>query len=144
MSNYEQNKRCKEEFLSIVARLHPDLDFSQAEYKRAADKVKVICPIHGEFWKYPNDLKNGIGCPRCSKIAASKVSKLKPLRVYLPFPKLSYIETLDPEKKVLKSTFIKFRCSLHGIQQRTVLDLSQGLSCPLCGKQEANRNKRRR
>ena len=141
MSNYEQNKRCKEEFLSIVTRLHPDLDFSQAEYKRAADKVKVICPIHGEFWKYPNDLKNGIGCPRCSKIAASKVSKLKPLRVYLPFSKVDYVETLDPEKKVLKSTFIKFKCPLHGIQQRTVLDLSQGLSCPLCGKQEANRNK---
>ena len=141
MSNYEQNKRSKEEFLSIVARLHPDLDFSQAEYKRAADKVKVICPIHGEFWKYPNDLKNGIGCPRCSKIAASKVSKLKPLKTYFPFPKLNYVEILDPEKKVLKSTFIKFKCPLHGIQQKTVLDLSQGLGCPLCGKQKANQNK---
>lgn len=40
-------------------------DFSETLYAGAKTKVKVICPEHGEFWKRPDGLLKGGGCPSC-------------------------------------------------------------------------------
>jgi len=34
---------------------------------KAKDKIKIICPEHGEFIQEINSHKNGHGCPRCSE-----------------------------------------------------------------------------
>lgn len=36
-------------------------------YKGLKDKVKIICPIHGEFTNTRNNHLNGSGCPKCGK-----------------------------------------------------------------------------
>lgn len=36
-----------------------------AEYINAITKIKMICPIHGEFWSRPNDILNNHSCPKC-------------------------------------------------------------------------------
>lgn len=62
MNKYSENffKKAKQKF--------PHLDFSEAEYKKASEKVKVICPEHGEFWITPNSLLSTsvYGCPKCA------------------------------------------------------------------------------
>ena len=40
-------------------------DYSLVEYKGDKTKVKIICPVHGEFEQRPNSHKRGEGCPKC-------------------------------------------------------------------------------
>lgn len=53
-------KRAKEKF-------GDKFDYSKVEYKTAKDKVTIICPIHGEFQKFPDKHleKNSHGCNSC-------------------------------------------------------------------------------
>ncbi len=56
----------QEEFLEKMKKIHGDkYDFSKAIYKRATEKVCVICPKHGEFWIQPSNLHIGCGCTSC-------------------------------------------------------------------------------
>lgn len=42
-------------------------DYSRVEYKSGREKVKIICPLHGEFFQAAANHKNGQGCPECAK-----------------------------------------------------------------------------
>lgn len=41
-------------------------DYSESEYINNYTLIKVICPIHGEFWQLPHNHMNGKGCPKCN------------------------------------------------------------------------------
>ena len=92
---------------------HPDLNFSEAGYTKATEKIKVICPIHGEFYKRYSDFKETSGCPSCGKDRMkvkntlsqeefiNKISKLHP---DLDLSKVVYINSNTP---VIVSNSIK-------------------------------------
>ena len=42
-------------------------DYSKVEYIHSKNKVKIICPEHGEFIQIPNHHLNGAGCPICKE-----------------------------------------------------------------------------
>ena len=60
-------KKTTEEFIEEIKKLLPDsdLDFSETVYVNKRTKVKLICPIHGEFEKLPTNILKGQGCPKC-------------------------------------------------------------------------------
>ena len=62
------------EFIKKAKEIHGDkYDYSKVVYKNAHDKVTIICPIHGEFLKSPNNhLSKKQGCPICSEIKQLK------------------------------------------------------------------------
>jgi hypothetical protein len=44
-------------------------NYSQVEYINSQTKIKIICPLHGEFYQYPLDhIKNYNGCKKCSNL----------------------------------------------------------------------------
>ena len=46
-------------------------NYSEVEYINSSTKIKIICPLHGEFYQYPLDhIKNYNGCIKCSKLKA--------------------------------------------------------------------------
>lgn len=59
-------------------------------YSNFSDRVRIICPIHGEFWHTPNNhISKMIGCPLCSsKVSSGQLSlqerykALKPISNY--------------------------------------------------------------
>lgn len=51
-------------------------DYSKVKYTGAHNKVKIICPIHGEFAQSPNKHIHGQGCPKCNKLYRVQESKL--------------------------------------------------------------------
>ena len=131
----------KETFLDDVKRIHPNLDFSETEYVKEPNKTKIICPVHGVFYKRPCELRKGAGCPKCTRIDTNKHNREKPLSFYLPrLPKLNYVD-LDLNKPVLKSHKLSFLCEKHGIQSIYISRLLQGCACPKCGKEQANKQK---
>lgn len=62
---HEKQKIGKEKFIERVKLIHPDYDFSNVVYVNNRTKVKVVCPLHGEFHATPDNLLNGKGCPHC-------------------------------------------------------------------------------
>ena len=46
-------------------------NYFEVEYINSSTKIKIICPLHGEFYQYPLDhIKNYNGCIKCSKLKA--------------------------------------------------------------------------
>jgi hypothetical protein len=58
------------EFIHKAKNIHGHkYDYSLVNYKTNHDKIKIICPEHGEFEQIPNSHLKGRGCPTCgSKI----------------------------------------------------------------------------
>ena len=55
-----------EEFIKKAKEVHGDkYDYSKVEYKKAIEKICIICPEHGEFWQIPTNHLKGCGCPSC-------------------------------------------------------------------------------
>lgn len=57
----------KDEYFANVAReKYGDFyDYSKVSYINRKVKVKIICPIHGEFLQLPNNHLSGYGCTEC-------------------------------------------------------------------------------
>tara|TARA_R110000796_G_scaffold227688_1_gene344466 strand:- start:245 stop:979 length:735 start_codon:yes stop_codon:yes gene_type:complete len=51
-------------------------DYSLAEYINAKEKVKIICPKHGEFLQQPSNHLFGQGCIKCMGDRVSKAKRL--------------------------------------------------------------------
>lgn len=56
------------DFIKNAKKVHGNkYDYSLVEYNSSKSKVKIICPVHGEFEQTPNaHLRNG-GCAKCGK-----------------------------------------------------------------------------
>jgi very-short-patch-repair endonuclease len=61
-------KLTTEEFIERAKEVHGNrYDYSKVEYINAHIKIKIICKIHGVFFKTPNNhvLNKHQGCPKC-------------------------------------------------------------------------------
>ncbi len=57
----------QENFLQRAKEKHGDkYDYSSVKYKNFRTKIKIICPIHGEFEQTPHSHLNGHHCRKCS------------------------------------------------------------------------------
>lgn len=53
---------------------HYGYDYSEVPDKvKTNEKVPVVCPIHGRFYKSPENLKRGFGCPRCAESQPERI-----------------------------------------------------------------------
>ena len=60
-------KKTKEEFIQDAISVHgTKYDYSLVDYKNNKTKIKIICPIHGEFFQTPKMHIAGHGCSACS------------------------------------------------------------------------------
>lgn len=56
------------DFITKAREMHGDkYNYSLVEYKNTSEKIKIICPAHGEFMQYPGHHLNGSGCPICNE-----------------------------------------------------------------------------
>lgn len=66
MKNLEERKN---KFIEKANEKHNGFyDYSEIEYVNSTTKVKIICPIHGEFWQTPSSHAYGEKCPLCANI----------------------------------------------------------------------------
>ena len=57
-----------EDFIKEATLIHDNkYDYSLINYINAKAKIKIICPIHGEFNQNTTDHLSGCGCPSCSE-----------------------------------------------------------------------------
>lgn len=55
----------KKEFLKRANDIH-NCKYTYSNYTKASDKVKIMCPQHGEFTQYGTSHLSGCGCPSCA------------------------------------------------------------------------------
>jgi len=99
-SNHKMGKGCTKcagryvpttsEIINQFKSTHGDYyDYSNVIYVNHHKKIKIICPIHGEFSQTPNSHKRGSGCPSCNESKGEKeiqdllkLNKIKFIRQY--------------------------------------------------------------
>lgn len=55
------------EYLKEMKEKHNNYyDYSKADFSTTSDKIKIICPVHGEFFQNVSSHKNGTKCPVCA------------------------------------------------------------------------------
>jgi hypothetical protein len=92
-------------------------DYSLVEYKNNKTKVKIICPIHGEFEQQPSKHLGGGGCRKCSILY-----KTLSLSEFIKKSKEMHGDKYDYSLVEYKNSQIKVKiiCPIHGIFNQTV------------------------
>ena len=85
-----------DDFVKKARDIHgPKYDYTKSEYVGYQEPLKIICPIHGEFWQTPDNHIHGSGCPKCG--AALSKSELE----IVDMLKSHDINVIEHDRKVL-------------------------------------------
>ena len=125
----ESKKLTREEFIEKSKKVHGDkYDYSLVEYKTNHNKVKIICPNHGEFNQSPNSHLNKSGCPECSGNINLSTEKFidKSRKIHGNKYDYSLVEYKNNHNKV------KIICYIHGIFEQNPHNHCKGGNCPKC------------
>ena len=117
-------------FIERSKKLHNNkYDYSLVDYKRSHNKIKIICPIHGEFEQNPCDHINACrGCPKCGGTKKSNTTDFieKAKKIYRDKYDYSLVDyTLCTNK-------IKIICKKHGEFEISPTNHLSGKGCPIC------------
>ena len=106
-------------------------DYSLAEYTGIGNKIRIICPKHGEFLQVAGMHINGSICPKCMGISTEEfVSKAKQIHGN----KYDYSE-VDLDNKI--DGKIAIICPEHNRSYQTMQDHLHGTGCAACGHKKA-------
>ncbi len=111
-------------------------NYSFVDYKNNYQKVKIICPIHGEFEQTPRAHLMGGGCPRC-------FSKKKTLSKFINESKAVHGSKYDYSKSVYNGCKekIKIICPIHGEFEQIAGSHLEGSGCKSCFIQRETKTK---
>lgn len=104
----------KQKFIERAKEKYKDYnyDYSQVVYKSATDKVKIICPVHGEYEQTPAKFMEGRICPECRGLKRKTyytteifIEKAKSIHPEYDYSETEYVEY---------NTKLKVICPEHG------------------------------
>mgnify|MGYP001080345179 CR=1 FL=1 len=125
----------KEYFISRSSAKHNNkYNYDRVEYVNGTTKVKIICPIHGEFEQSP---KNHLhkGCIKCGNM--SKSEKLKYTKEqYVDICRKLYGDMYDYSLVEYTNIHSKIQiiCYLHGVFTKEAKKHARGSACNECSK----------
>lgn len=117
------------EFIEKAKKVHNNkYDYSLVEYKNSTTKIKIICPIHGEFMQTSKDHLAGKGCILCGGHKKSSLEEFisRAKKVHgnkYDYSKARYINAKKP---------ICITCPKHGDFWQTPDNHIRGQGCKLC------------
>ena len=136
------SNKFKKLFIQKSQEIHKNLDgttkydYSQINYVNNTSKIKIICPIHGEFEQNPSLHLMGYGCSKCKKqeqletIKKNFIEKAQEIHKNLDgTPKYDYSQ-INYIDSILK---VKIICPIHGEFMQGPANHLQGHGCPTCG-----------
>ena len=127
-----------EKFIEKAKRVHGDkYDYSKVEYVNATTKVRIICPIHGEFLQMPPVHLRGCNCPSCS-IETIKHKNTKGNEKFIEKARIVHGDKYDYSKVeyVNNKTNVCIICPIHGEFYQTPQVHLRGGECKKCSHKE--------
>jgi len=103
-------------------------DYSLVDYKNNYTKIKIICPIHGEFEQNPKHHLEGKGCSLCS--GNKKLNSV----IFIENSKKIYGDKYDYSLVDYKNNYTKIKiiCKKHGIFEQTPHSHFNSSGCRYC------------
>ena len=134
-----------DQFIREAREVHGDkYDYSKTDYCGRTVKVKIICPIHGEFEQQPANHLQGKGCPKCGKIASDTKRSLgkegfirKSKEVHGDKYDYSLVEYKN------NSSTVRIICPKHGEFIQLAENHMSGRGCPKCGNVQKGKAQRK-
>lgn len=126
------------EFIAKAKEVHGDkYVYERIEYKRASEKVDIVCEEHGVFKQTPNKHLMGRGCPTCADIIRADKKRDSPEEVIEKFRQI-HGDLYDYSKMIFIRHMSKVEviCKLHGSFWVTPNHHITGTGCPECGKRK--------
>lgn len=124
-------KKTKEEFIVDAKKVHGDkYNYVDVDYVNNTTKVKIICPIHGEFIQTPKDHLNGCGCRLCSSCPISKHTTSS----FVEKAKVKHGDKYDYSKVIYVNNKerVIITCPTHGDFEQRVDAHLKGAGCLRC------------
>ena len=128
--------------LNILNDVHNNkYTYDEFTYTNMSSKIRIICPIHGEFWQNIQNHKNGQGCSLCGQqkhlIQSQNRSSFPFDKILKQFRKIHGDKYQYDESTYIKvSEKIRIICPTHGEFYQRVICHKRGDGCPLCAKEE--------
>lgn len=125
-------KKCKrifdtDGFVIRAREVHGDkYDYSKVRYINKLSKVKIICPVHGEFETYPKSHITGTGCVRCYNSLDNDAFIIKARDVHGDKYDYSKVQYVHSKNKVI------IICPVHGEFGQTPRSHLNGHGCFKC------------
>ncbi len=124
-------KLTQSEFIEKSTKLHNNkYCYKFVVYKNYEHKVKIICPIHGDFKQSPHMHLKGQGCPKCG--GTGKLTQSDFIEKSKKIHKNKYDYSLSFYKKYEEKLIIV--CKIHGQFLQTPHMHLSGNGCPSCSK----------
>lgn len=121
-------------------------EYDVMTYKKTTEKMRIICPIHGEFWQSMHEhINKGQGCPICGKIHPKKNFVKSDVSIQNIFDKCNLKfqnKFLYPQKNILNvGDKVRIICPKHGeFEQRIYSHYKSKYGCPKCAKEYVSIN----
>lgn len=131
-----QNRRLtKEQFIEKANKRHNDkYDYTKLNFINVRNRVRIICPEHGEFWQVAQQHLEGCGCPKCAiNNRRNDINELIKKSVILHNSKYDY-SLVNYNKTNEKVEII---CPIHGIFKQRMHDHLRGCGCPKCANKQS-------
>jgi len=133
----DAKKVAKETFIGLEEKynkIHNNkYDYSNVIYKTRREKIKIICPIHGEFSQEPINHLNGKGCKKCGQLITQKSRKhteeefiIEANKLHNNYYNYSNLNFID------YSNNVDIICPKHGIFKQKPIKHLSGQKCPIC------------
>lgn len=121
-------KKTTEEFIKQAKGLYGDTyDYSTTEYTTCKNHVKIICKLHGEFYKLPNHHLHGSGCQKCIGFNLTTEDVIKEFQQqhgnYYDYSMVDYRDS---------NTKVSVVCPRHGVFQQCPKAHKRGSGCREC------------
>lgn len=123
-------KLTTKEFIDRCKKIHKDYyDYSLVYYKNIRTKIKIICPVHGEFEVLPKVHLRGSKCKLCinNNIRSNE-------KIFIEKSKKIHGDTYDYSLIEYINNFTKMKiiCKKHGIFEQTSNSHLRGDGCIKC------------
>lgn len=126
---YGTPRKNEDEFLKSCKIIHNGkYDYSLVDYKSSHNKIKIICPIHGEFEQEARSHSRGNGCPLCAGLAKGNNKKFILISNDIHNNKYDY-SLVDYKNSKTK---VKIICPHHGEFEQIAFDHMSGIGCSKC------------
>lgn len=122
-------------FIEKAKLIHGDrYDYSLVDYKGYKYKIKIICPIHGEFEQLVGNHLKGANCLACANIII-KNKNLKDKEYFVTKSNLIHNSKYDYSKTSYSNikTNVIIICPIHGEFKQKPKDHLSGCGCSECG-----------
>ena len=126
-------RKTTNEFIVDAKMVHNNrYDYSNIEYINSDTKIRIICPVHGEFWQLPKNHLFGQGCRKCKY---ENLPTKSTLTEFINRGNVVHTGKYDYSNSVYVNNHTKLEilCPLHGSFSQTPQNHLCGKGCAKCG-----------